>query len=146
LAKSKWRASRVIFRRSHSRLIVSCASATSGPVTRTAKSKRGSSRRPWVGSRKSSSRLMPPQKTMRASTTTSLRCSRRQRRGISTRQPRAGLYTRHCSPAACQRACHSAGTSPVPMPSTTTRTRRPRAAARSSASATFSGAPANSKM
>ena len=51
LAKSKWRASRVACRRSQSRVMVSCASATSGPVTRTAKSKRGSSSLPWFGSR-----------------------------------------------------------------------------------------------
>ena len=39
----------------------------------------------------------------------------------------AGLKTRQNRPAAFQRACHSAGISPVPMPSTTTRTQTPRA-------------------
>ena len=67
-----------------------------GRSTRTAKSKRGLSSAPWFGSWKSSSRLMPPQKATRPSTTQSLRCRRRQRRGSSTRQPRAGLKTRHC--------------------------------------------------
>ena len=85
---------------------------------------------------------MPPQKQTRPSMTESLRCSRRQRCGSSTRQPRAGLKTRHCTPAACQRRCHSAGIGSVPMPSTTTRTLTPRAAARSSAAATSAASAA----
>ena len=43
-------ASRLTCSRSQSRVMVSCASSTSGPRARTAKSKRGSSSRPCVGS------------------------------------------------------------------------------------------------
>ena len=46
---------------------------------------------------------MPPQKQMLPSTTHSFRCRRRHRPGSSTCQPRAGLKTRHLTPAAFQR-------------------------------------------
>ena len=70
--------------RSHSCSIAARTSATSGPVTRTAKSSRGAGSAPWLGSWRSSRMLMPPQNATRPSTTHSLRCRRRQLPGHST--------------------------------------------------------------
>ena len=144
--KARWRARLMACSRHQSCNMVSAMSCTNDPVQRKAKSNRGYGSSTPAMSRRSSSKLMPPQNPNTPSTTHSLRCSRRQRLGNSSPSLPSGAYTRHCTPAARKRACHSAGTAPVPMPSTNKRTVTPLAAARSSASATANGAPTKSKM